>query len=47
MRRIENDSDARIVPFVQPSIALGARVRIDGSVEYWHYWSQVEPSGAR
>jgi transposase-like protein len=34
LRRIDNDSDACVVPFVQESIEPGARVRTDGSAAY-------------
>lgn len=34
LRRIDNDSDACVVPFVQDNIAPGARVRTDGSAAY-------------
>jgi len=34
LRRIENDSDACVVPFVQESIEPGAQVRTDGSAAY-------------
>ncbi len=34
LRRIEDDSDACVVPFVQESIEPGARVRTDGSAAY-------------
>jgi transposase-like protein len=34
LRRIEDDSDAYVVPFVQESIEPGARVRTDGSAAY-------------
>ena len=34
MRRIDNDSDACVVPFVQDNIERGARVRTDGSAAY-------------
>lgn len=34
LRRIDNDSDACVVPFVQESIQPGARVRTDGSAAY-------------
>ena len=34
LRRIENDSDECVVPFVQDSIEPGAQVRTDGSAAY-------------
>src|SRR5678816_781986 len=34
LRRIENDSDECVVPFVQESIEPGAQVRTDGSAAY-------------
>lgn len=34
LRRIDNDSDACVVPFVQESIEPGSRVRTDGSAAY-------------
>jgi len=34
LRRIDNDSDACVVPFVRESIEPGARVRTDGSAAY-------------
>ena len=34
LRRIDSDSDACVVPFVQESIEPGARVRTDGSAAY-------------
>ena len=34
LRRIENDSDACVVPFVQECIEPGAQVRTDGSAAY-------------
>lgn len=34
LRRIDNDSDACVVPFVQESIEPGAQVRTDGSAAY-------------
>ena len=34
MRRIENDPDACVVPFVQTCIEPGAQVRTDGSAAY-------------
>ena len=34
LRRIDNDSDACVVPFVQDNIEPGARVRTDGSAAY-------------
>lgn len=34
LRRIDDDSDACVVPFVQESIEPGARVRTDGSAAY-------------
>lgn len=34
LRRILNDSDECVVPFVQKSVQLGARVRTDGSAAY-------------
>jgi hypothetical protein len=34
LRRIENDSDECVVPFVQESIEPGAQVRPDGSAAY-------------
>ena len=34
LRRIDNDSDACVMPFVQESIEPGARVRTDGSAAY-------------
>ena len=34
LRRIDNDSDACVVPFVQENIEPGARVRTDGSAAY-------------
>ena len=34
LRRIENDSDECVVPFVQASIEPGAQVRTDGSAAY-------------
>jgi transposase-like protein len=34
LRRIEDDSDAQVVPFVQASIEPGAQVRTDGSAAY-------------
>ena len=35
LRRIDNDSDACVVPFVQASVEPGATVRTDGSGAYW------------
>jgi hypothetical protein len=34
LRRIDNDSDACVVPFVKENIEPGARVRTDGSAAY-------------
>jgi transposase-like protein len=34
LRRIDNDSDECVVPFVQASIEPGAQVRTDGSAAY-------------
>lgn len=34
LQRIENDSDAYVVPFVQANITQGAKVRTDGSAAY-------------
>src|SRR5450755_1736675 len=34
LRRIENDSDACAITFVQASVEPGARVRTDGSAAY-------------
>ena len=34
LRRIENDSDVCVVPFVQESVEPGAQVRTDGSAAY-------------
>jgi hypothetical protein len=34
LQRIDNDSDACVVPFVQASIVSGAQVRTDGSAAY-------------
>jgi len=34
LRRIDNDSDECVVPFVQASVEPGARVRTDGSAAY-------------
>lgn len=34
LRRIDNDSEACVVPFVQESVQPGARVRTDGSAAY-------------
>jgi hypothetical protein len=36
LQRVDDDSDACVVPFVQESVEPGARVRTDGSAAFVH-----------